>query len=505
MSVYPETNILIEVVEGLAHHFGLRFDLEQPASLSSLSRALRHRIRALRLSNQQAYLRYLRQQFSEWNRLVEEVTVHETSFFRHAGQFRALSNVILPELIRRNARERKLRLWSAACATGEEPYSLAIALHQKLPADWQIEILATDLSLQALRVAEDATYEQRRLANIPSDLQSRYFEQIEKQFRLRPEIRSLVTFKQLNLTQPLPDQFRNLDVVFCENVLIYFEQPVVRRVIGQLRDTLRESGYLFLGYAESLYGMSEGFTAVSFGDAYVYRRVNMAAGRPASESETPRSTEYRHSFKHKTSTNGRPRRSTVEPTSAKGRRSSVYNTQPQVHSLKPKPEKLPVRPSTATIEALIECGNLAEATRLAEQWLADEPRSLPARFGLARLYAAQDRDSEAVDLLRQLLTYNSLHAPSYTLLGLLCYRRGETDEAIAQFQHTLYLEPQSPLAYFYLGNIYQQLGQLKEAVVAYRNAIRVAAHSVPSWDNNFTPELMIQVCQRSITRLEKHT
>ncbi|HLF27129.1 MAG TPA: CheR family methyltransferase [Anaerolineae bacterium] len=470
--------ILAEAAARLSERAGFRFNLDQPLALWH---ALGQRARALHLPNRRAYLQHLRREETEWMRLAEEVTVHETSFFRHAGQFRILSDVILPERVRRRAAERKLRVWSAACATGEEPYSLAIAIDRLgLPADWQIEILATDLSTRALETAEEGVYDRRRLRALTPDRLRYYFEPQGERFRLREKIRSRVTFTQFNLTQlePLPQHLRGMDIVFCENVLIYFLPEAARRTVDHLRTALSEGGYLFLGYAETLYGMAEGFSVMSFGDAYVYRRETGPAAAPppaplrasASDSTLARLPSAQ-------------RRAAPTPRARK--------------AAQPAPSFL------SRLEALIDTGNLAGAMRLAEEWLALEPDSVAARYTLARLYAAHDQDLEATQLLRQSLMHDSLHAPSYVLLGMLCYRQGELEEALAQFQHALYLEPHTPLAYFFLGNIYQQREQIPHAILAYRNAVRAATHIVPAWDSGFTPDVLAQVCERNIARLEK--
>jgi chemotaxis protein methyltransferase CheR len=480
MAAPTDPHLLAEAAEQLARRAGFRFNLEQP---NALVNALNSRIRALRLSNDQAYLAHLHSDETEWQRLAEELTVHETAFFRNAGQFRVLSEVILPELVHQRAAERTLRLWSTACATGEEAYSLAITLRRLgLPADWQVEILATDLSTRALDIARQGVFDKRRLRALSSEQLARYFAPCGERLQLHGDLRSMVRFKQFNLTQaaPLPDEFRRMDIVFCENVIIYFRPEAIRRCVDHLRDALREGGYLFLGYSETLYGMSEGFLTISFSDAYIYRRET--APLVVRATALP------------------PR---VPPVSAPVSVSARLPSSAPAPAAVPAQRPATTRPSLSSVDALIDAGDLAGAIRLTEKWLALEPESKPARFTLARLYAAKDLNLEAADLLRRLLRHDPLHAPSYMLLGILCYRQGEIEEALAQFQHALYLEPKTAVAYFYLGNIYQQRGQLPHAIHAYRNAIRAAADIVPAWDSSFTPEVLIQVCERNIARLEK--
>ena len=488
------TTDLTEVVGGLAQRFGFRFNPEHPTPLQN---ALQRRAQTLRLLEPMEYVHLLRQDAGEWSRLAEQLTIHETSFYRHSGQFRALSSIILPELIRLRAAKRALRLWSAACSTGEEAYSLAIAiLQQNLSPDWKIEILATDLSSRALQLAERAVFDERHLRNLPTDWVMHYFEPYNGQYRLRDEVRSLVSFQSFNLAQttPLPEVMREMDVVFCENVLIYLHPEAVQQAVNHLRTSLSENGYLFLGYAETLYNMSEGFVALSFGDAYVYRRTG---DEDQSKAEGGKGKDELSPF---------PRRASPPPLSR--RPVSLPPSRSATQLPRSSTPRLPSSAATAVcstqeVEALIDRGDLAGATNMAECWLNQEAEAVPPRYLLARLYAAQGQLPRAADRLRELLTRDALHAPSYTLLGILCYQQGEIAEATTQFQHALYLEPKSPLAYFYLGNIHQQRQEIRSAIHDYRNALQTAEHLTPSWDSSFTPEVLVQVCQRNIGRLEK--
>lgn len=478
MTAVPNNRLLSRIAAGLSRRAGFHFNPNEPAALWH---ALQNRLQITGLANPESYLQHLREDETEWLRLAEAAAIHETSFFRHAGQFRVLSEIVMPELVRSRAQGRQLRLWSAACATGEEPYSLAIAVHQlNLGTDWQIRIVATDLSSRALAIAEEGVFPSRRLRPVAPDVRARCFEPHGEGLRVRDELRSLVTFFQFNLSQPgpLPEHLQDMDVVFCRNVLIYFVPEAVRQTVDHLRAALRDGGYLFLGDAETLYGMSAGFVSVPFEDAYVYRRQTTSALAPASSPQ--RTPAVR--------TGGAPEQPHTPPQAAKQQAPRPAVTSAELQR---------------TVESYIAVDDLTRASQAAKRWMSLEPDSLLARFTLARLYAAQIRDAEAAQLLRELLARDSLHAPSYVLLGIICSRQGEMDEAIAQFQHAIYLEPRTPLAYFFLGNIYQELGQLRLAQRAYQQVLGLVADFVPEWDSGFTSELLVQVCKRNITRLEK--
>jgi chemotaxis protein methyltransferase CheR len=202
----------------------------------------------------------------ERRRMIECLCTHETSFFREARQFELLENRILPEwraAAEAGRRARKVRLWSAGCATGEEPFSFAmlLALHLPAAAGWDCNVLGTDLSTRALARAESATWTIRRAAEIRPLLLQRFMlrgvRSQEGTFQAGPELRALVRLQQLNLNDasyPLSETF---DLIACRNVLIYFDAAARTRVIERLLHHLAPGGYLFLGHAESLLGRTD--------------------------------------------------------------------------------------------------------------------------------------------------------------------------------------------------------------------------------------------------------
>jgi chemotaxis protein methyltransferase CheR len=204
--------------------------------------------------------------------VVEAMTTNETSFFRDRTPFEALRSHILPERIAANAARRELTLWSAACSTGQEPYSLAILLEDAFPqlASWHVEILATDLSKGALARAEAARYsclEVNRGLD-PSHL-SAYFERDGDGYRLVDKIRSRVRFRQLNLAEPWPSLPKQ-DVILLRNVLIYFDTSTRRRILAEARARLLPGGYLLLGAAETTRDLVEGLRPIPAGRTTVY-------------------------------------------------------------------------------------------------------------------------------------------------------------------------------------------------------------------------------------------
>jgi chemotaxis protein methyltransferase CheR len=204
--------------------------------------------------------------------MFDRVTTNETRFFREPAQFDWLQREALPRWraeAERGLRARRVRAWSAGCSTGEEPYSVAMMLRHRLPASegWQVEVLATDLSTRVLDAARAAVWPLHRAGEIPAPfLESCMLRGVREQkgrMRVAPETRALVQFARLNLERdPLPEP-RSFDLVFCRNVLIYFSAESRGRAVNRLLDRVAPGGYLLLGHAESLHGISDRARAVA--------------------------------------------------------------------------------------------------------------------------------------------------------------------------------------------------------------------------------------------------
>jgi chemotaxis protein methyltransferase CheR len=233
---------------------------------------LSKRLRALQLSSFREYLVYLREDIesagNELTALLDAISTNLTSFFRENAHFQYLSSIVLPELLaERGPGDRKLRVWSAGCSSGEEPYSIALTLCEQLPAweQWDLGILATDLSTRVLQIARQGEYEAQRLATVPAGLLNTYFERLpqttEKRYRVRAEVRRLVHFARLNLMEPWPMR-GPFDVIFCRNVMIYFDKPTQGKLVHRFAELLAPGGTLFIGHSESLTGIEHNFRYV---------------------------------------------------------------------------------------------------------------------------------------------------------------------------------------------------------------------------------------------------
>ena len=221
----------------------------------------------------------------EYEALLETLLTQETSFFRYPAVYEALETKILPEVQERKFWEnpRTLRIWSAGCSTGEEPYSIAITLCEslKFAEAWEIEILATDISRRALRHAEKGAYSKRSLQEVSLGRLDSYFTATKHGYHVKPRIRRMISFVQMNLSDSL--YVGKIDVIFCMNVLMYFSEERRLAILRRFYDALEPGGYFLLGHAETLTNVPVKFEPVVLGDCRMYRKpgANEARRSPA--------------------------------------------------------------------------------------------------------------------------------------------------------------------------------------------------------------------------------
>jgi chemotaxis protein methyltransferase CheR len=229
-----------------------------------LSARLGKRLRALKLPSVHSYMQRLQEDKSglELERLVDVVTTNKTEFFREAKHYEHLVQALLPAYLGSAAAKRgqPLRVWSAACSSGEEPYSLAMVLHEALAGRARFKILATDISSPVLHRAMRGSYSQERMEGVPPLLRERYFDleegSADHECTVKPLLREAVHFSRFNLTDESQYVFENrFDAIFCRNVMIYFDRPTQESVVGRLGRHLAPGGYLYTGFSESLIGI----------------------------------------------------------------------------------------------------------------------------------------------------------------------------------------------------------------------------------------------------------
>jgi chemotaxis protein methyltransferase CheR len=213
---------------------------------------------------------------------MDVLTTNETYFFREAFQLKAFSEEIIPEIVavKGAKKDKSLRIWSAGCSTGEEPYTIAMLLLERPDlADWRIEIIGTDISQRVLHQARKGVYGSSSFRVTDDIYKKRYFHEQEGGFRIADRVRELVTFSRLNLY----DQSRflflgKMDIIFCRNVIIYFDQPAKKKVIEQFYNTLNPGGFLLLGHSESLMNITTAFKLRHLKNDMVYEKPSRHDG-----------------------------------------------------------------------------------------------------------------------------------------------------------------------------------------------------------------------------------
>lgn len=207
------------------------------------------------------------------DRVVEAMTTNETSFFRDQHPFDAMRTTLVPQVLERNAGVRRLNVWSAASSTGQELYSIAMLLDSNFPElqSWDVTLMGTDLSTDVLARAREGRFSALEVnRGLPAAMMVRYFERAGAEYVVDPALRRWCSFKQMNLAEPWP-VLPIFDIVFCRNVLIYFEIPVRQQILEKIRRTLAPGGHLLLGAAETTLGVVEGYSPVRIGNTVAYR------------------------------------------------------------------------------------------------------------------------------------------------------------------------------------------------------------------------------------------
>ena len=393
----------------------------------------------------------------ELYRLAEQLANHETQFFRNPAHFRCLREHVFPTLQHERSRLRPIRCWSAGCATGEEAYSMAMVALQMwgAPPLRPVQIWGTDLSSTVLEHARHGVYRGRTLANIQPMYRS-CFEPCADGSRVGTMARSLVQFEQHNLLDALPVWAQELDVVFCQNVTIYFQLATCKRLIERIYHALADGGYLLLGFSESLWGIFDQFETVEVEGAFIYRKTRNRVSRPARSSGT-------------------------QPLVAQHAVGATKKEQPirVVRSASVAPVGQTSVRAIETARALRMNGEQRAALTLLAQIDPDQ-RSPDVLALTAQLHADLGQREQAAAEARRALELDVMQDTAYIVLGMLDIERAAWDAASQHLERALYIVPHSPTVSFYLAESYRHQGRIAPAKREYRNTLRKLADVSPT-------------------------
>ncbi|HYG67463.1 MAG TPA: CheR family methyltransferase [Anaeromyxobacteraceae bacterium] len=489
MSLIPAA-LLNDLAALLKERVGLHV---RPDSLSALRLAVAARLDELApaVPDGGAYLALLRSTGGdeELRNLLPLVTVGKTSFFRDERQFAALAALMPGLLARPRGGGRKVALWSAGCATGEEPYSIAMTAAEAGAAPDHVEILATDVNPEAVAAAARGSFDERRVRDVPTEVLERHFDPDGERFRVRASLRRLITaIRPHNLVSsafPRPVD-GGWDVVFCRNVIIYFDTPTTQQVLERFHEVLAPGGYLFLGYSESLFRLFDGFELTEIAGAFVYRRPE---GTP--RAFVPPTWPVRP-----TPPPGSPPRAVVaaaatQPSRVPAATAPVRPAQPDAARGRPaRPALTPVHhvvppgapaaagsPPLAPQEfldaavALVAEGRFGAARELLERLLERGGEDLAVRLTLANLYGVLRQGDRARECYLAALALEPLSAEAHLFYGIHQLAAGETEGASQELSRALFLDPDLALAHYYLGRCREGQRDAHRARLSYRNAI----------------------------------
>ncbi len=382
-----------------------------------------------------------------WQTLIQAITVGETYFFRDEGQMDALRNHILPQLIaeRRKTGSRQLRLWSAGCATGEEPYSLVMLLYELLPdiENWRITVLGTDINLVFLERARRGLYRASSFRNeTPDYIQKRWFQPMPGGFQLDRRICDKVIFLPLNLANsrnPLYESFTmNIDLIVCRNVTIYFDPAIVNDLISRFYQALNDLGRLIVGHSELSMTAYHEFSMRGYQKIVYYQKVAAAPQPP----DTPLTASLHEE----------------------------YSLEPRSTAVLP-PAKI------AVDEA--ECEN----------------QSLEAVWSQAKEAADREKWEDALTYLMQVDAPHRFRPEFHYLHGLVQLGAQNIDKALWAWRQALYCDPSFALAHYSLGELYALRGEQKIARRHWRQAMASLAGLEPQHRLLFSEDITVEMLQ----------
>jgi chemotaxis protein methyltransferase CheR len=416
--------------------------------------------------------------------LALNLTIGETYFLRDPKSYQALEEELLPGLIAaRRSTGRALSIWSAGCASGEEPYTLAILLSRIIPdlANWKITLLATDINPQALERGRLGVYSQWSFRNAPAWLMDYFTKREDGRFEVIPRIREMVRFSHLNLADPeemaKSGDAHQLDIIFCRNVMLYFDAEQVRKTMAMLHAALKDTGWLFLGPTDVDHHTLQGFSSRHYDGAFVLSKIAVqpteepvpepAVPATAPASPAPGATKARV-LSDKLPFAAAPRHSTA-PTS----------TLPSDSRKAEPPGELAGALEYAEALSLYQAGRYQHAADLALHSLEAGGERVDALALSARAYANIGRFAEARKCCEKAIGCDRLRAPNHYLLSIILEQQGDLAGAMVSLQHALFVDHDYLLAYFALGNLKRRCGDQVDSQRNFANALRLLERRHP--------------------------
>jgi chemotaxis protein methyltransferase CheR len=431
-----------------------------------------------------------------FDRLVSRLTVRETYFFRNRPHFRALREVLLPELLERAARRRQLRFWSAGCSTGEEPYSLAMTLTDVARergidlAAWDVEIHATDINPAVLAKAREGVYGRYSFRGVEQTEIERHFEKLGDEYRVQQQHRDLVHFDVFNLkTDRLPafgGALRDLDLIVCRNVTIYFSTETTRLLADRFFETLREGGYLIVGHSEHSLETYRRFETHALPDSILYRRGGSASLRELEGRDDSPIGQALHSLRNAAA---------AAPDLTKRARSlETRGGTPAIPrpGERGSPARQSLPPSLDAARRALVAGDLDRAVAVAVELLEQDSNDADAALLLGELAADRGHAAEAEVWLRRTLELRPLDLTAHYVLALLAAERGERCQALEQLGRALYVDADFLMGHYLSARLQREDGNDEAADRSLRTALRICDALPPEREVPFSEGLDVR-------------
>lgn len=482
----------------IVRRMGLQFD---DAKLGLLGEVMQRRLQRLGSSGE-AYLESLEQETSsteEITALAPSLTVGETYFFRNIEQFRALAEVALPERMRRRSAPSVLRILSAGCASGEEPYSIAIAAREaSVDPRWQFEIQAIDINPACLEKAARARYSSWALRDTPDDMQRRWFRACGNEWLLDDSVRSAVKFAQRNLNGDDPGLWppSAYEVIFCRNVLMYFAPEQMRAVVDRIARSLAPGGFLFLGHAETLRGVSDAFHLRHSHGTFYYERKE-------GEASADRLAQPRADTLHATASS--PYSPPIPTAASTAWFDTIREASERVAALVPaSAAQAAPQPSWDVAPALdfLRRERFAEALAHVRSGPPEREKDPDVLLLEATLLAHSGQLVAAEDACLRLLLIDELNAGAHYLLALCREHSGHRQRAREHDRVAAYLDPSFAMPRLHLGLLARRDGDRATARTEFAQALNLLRREEASrlllFAGGFSREALMALCESSL-------
>lgn len=468
--------------------------------LKGLEEAVALRMKACSLDSTPAYYDYLtasEKTEDEFRELLNILTINHTYFFRNEPHFKALKETVLSEIIQKKRKDQQMgtidkptiRIWSTGCSTGEEPYSIAMVLRDVIKDldEWDIEIFATDASINALQKAREGIYGKNSMRLIDNEHRDKYFRQKvdsrhNVKYAISDVIKKMVNFSFFNL---MDDVFPfGFDIILCRNIVIYFEFETTLKVMNKIYSSLNDNGYLFIGYSENLQFMPRQFKMHTSNDAIFYRKVIPKAS-PLVAAPEPAKEVVEQALE--------------EISKAEVEAERVIEAEYNVAS-SGKIKSLLIK-----ITKFLHLKEYDRALALIEEAHKIDKNAVEPYYLEAEIYANQGRFSRAKQRLSFILSLNTLFAPAHYLLGYIHAEEKDLEEAKKSLKRALYVDKDFSPAHLYLAHLYKIENRLSDAMREYKNTLksllRSAPHDIIAYSGGFNVAIFMSICHDNITRL----